>query len=196
MKSKMKKVTKGFILGLLFALLCVLNPGNLEVFGGSNTVQAAAVSLSKTHVTLAYGDTFDVTLKNAKAKNIKWSVSNKSILCIEDTENGGNPATIWGMKVGTAKVYAKYAGKTYTCVVNVKYIPTLSTKYLWIEKGRSDVVTMSNTSATPKWSVANNRIATITKSGRGVRVKGVKKGTTYVYAVLNGKRYTCKVVVA
>ena len=55
---------------------------------------------------------------------------------------------------------------------------------------------MANTSATPKWSVANKRIATITKSGRGVRVKGVKKGITYDYADLNGKRYTCKVVVA
>ena len=196
MKSKMKKVTKGFILGIMLALLCVLNPGKLEVFGGSNTVQAAAVSLSKTNVTLAYGDTFDVMLKNAKAKNIKWSVSDRSILYIENTENGGNPATIWGMKVGTAKVYAKYAGKTYTCVVNVKYTPILSTNFLWVEKGHSDVVTLANTSATPKWSVANKSIATITKSGRGVRVKGVKKGTTYVYAVLNGKRYTCKVVVA
>ena len=74
------------------------------------------------------------------------------------------------------------------------------TKPLRLNKTKVSITTgtkvqlkLSGTKKKVKWSVKNQKIATVSKKGL---VKGKKKGTTFVYAKVSGKKkLRCKVIV-
>lgn len=74
------------------------------------------------------------------------------------------------------------------------------TKPLRLNKTKVSITTgtkvqlkLSGTKKKVKWSVKNKKIATVSKKGL---VKGKKKGTTFVYAKVSGKKkLRCKVIV-
>ncbi len=56
----------------------------------------------------------------------------------------------------------------------------------------NDTITLklSGTSKSPKWSTSNKKIATVNSKGT---VKAIKEGNANITAILNGKKYVCKV---
>lgn len=58
--------------------------------------------------------------------------------------------------------------------------------------GAKEQVKVTGTSAKVTWKSANKSIATVDNNGY---IKGIKKGSTKVYATVSGKRYTCNVKV-
>lgn len=61
-----------------------------------------------------------------------------------------------------------------------------------IAKGAKEQVKVKGTKGKVTWKSADKSIATVDDKGY---VKGIKKGTTKVYATVSGKKYTCKVKV-
>lgn len=70
--------------------------------------------------------------------------------------------------------------------------PKLNYSKVTIYKGSSKTLKVKNTKKKVKWSTSNKKIAKVTKKGK---VTGVKKGTCKVYAKVNGKKLSCKVIV-
>lgn len=62
-------------------------------------------------VSLYMSQSYDLILKNAKGKKVKWSTSNK---CVKIKKHG-NWVRVTYRKKGTCYVKAKYKGKTYKC---------------------------------------------------------------------------------
>ncbi|WP_167958919.1 Ig-like domain-containing protein [Anaerosporobacter faecicola] len=69
---------------------------------------------------------------------------------------------------------------------------TLNKKSIVVVKGGKEQVRVKGTSKSVTWTSADRSIATVDQNGV---VKGVKKGSTKVYATVSGKRYTCTVKV-
>lgn len=76
--------------------------------------QAHAASISKKSVTLTKGSTYQLKLKKAKAKKVKWSSSKKSVVSV------GKAGKLKAKKAGKATITAKYKGKKYKCKVTVE----------------------------------------------------------------------------
>ena len=73
--------------------------------------------------TVEVGDDVELNVRKSGLNNsqIKWSVSDSSILRFEDGDNTGTEVEVAGKKVGTAKVYAKnlVTGGKITFTINV-----------------------------------------------------------------------------
>jgi uncharacterized protein YjdB len=61
-----------------------------------------------------------------------------------------------------------------------------------VAKGAKEQIKVVGTSAKVTWKSTNKSIATVDEKGY---VKGIKKGSTKVYATVSGKKYTCNVKV-
>lgn len=64
-----------------------------------------------------------------------------------------------------------------------------------INVGGSCTVKLLNNSKKVKWSVSNRNIKIVSKSNKQVKIKGIKKGTSYLKAKVGSKTYKCKVTV-
>lgn len=74
--------------------------------------------------------------------------------------------------------------------------PKLSTKKKTLKRRKAFTLRVNNVQSTVKWKVGNKRIAKINKTGRySIRVKGVRKGITYITARVDGKVLKCKIKV-
>lgn len=72
----------------------------------------------------------------------------------------------------------------------------LSTNKITLVKGQKKSIKIKGTKKRPVWSVKNKKIAAIKKNGKyGVNVTAKKKGSTYIYAKVNNKKYKCKIIV-
>lgn len=77
--------------------------------------QKPNIKLSKTKLTMAPATTQTLKLNGAAASKVTWSSSKKSVASVNKS------GKITAKTKGTAKIKAKYNGKTYTCEVTVKY---------------------------------------------------------------------------
>ena len=89
------------------------------VFADNTFAAKKKIHLKKTSVTLSKGKTFQQKLldkkgKTIKATKVKWKSAKKSVAKID------KKGKIKAIKVGTAKMTAKYKGKTYKFTVKVK----------------------------------------------------------------------------
>lgn len=64
-----------------------------------------------------------------------------------------------------------------------------------INVGDSCTVKMLNNKKKVKWSVSNKNIKIVSKSNKQAKIKGVKKGTSYLKEKVGSKTYKCKVTV-
>lgn len=64
-----------------------------------------------------------------------------------------------------------------------------------INVGDSCTVKLLNNSKEVKWSVSNKNIKIVSKSNKQAKIKGIKKGTSYLKAKVGSKIYKCKVTV-
>lgn len=81
----------------------------------------------------------------------------------------------------------------YSLPVNAA-TPALSNTSVSVNVGKTVKLSMKNVKSGTKvaWKSSNKKIATVSSNGV---VKGLKKGSTYVYATVSRKRYKCKVTV-
>lgn len=101
-KSSMKKA--------LFVVLMVVS-----LFALSGTAMAGQrVKLNRKKVTLKPGQRCQLVLKNAKAKKVKWSSSNKKVAAVN------KKGRVTAKKKGTSVITAKYKGRKYTATIKVK----------------------------------------------------------------------------
>lgn len=64
-----------------------------------------------------------------------------------------------------------------------------------VNVGDSCTVKLLNNKKKVKWSVSNKNIRIVSKSNKQAKIKGVKKGTSYLKAKVGSKTYKCKVTV-
>ena len=74
----------------------------------------------------------------------------------------------------------------------VKAATGLNKTSIKVVVGAKEQVKVTGTSAKVTWTSANKSIATVDNKGY---IKGIKKGSTKVYATVSGKKYTCTVKV-
>ena len=154
-----------------------------------------SISLDRSNVTLAVGDT--ITLKAAKPKgvDVTWSSSDKSVA----TVSGGK---VTAVAPGTAKITAKITcdGKDYTatCTVTVP-APSISLDRSRVTLAVGDTITLKATKpagADVTWSTSDKSVATVS----GGKVTAVGSGTAKITAKITygGKEYsaTCTVTVS
>ena len=185
MKSKMKKIS------FLFAFVCAIT----LLF--ASPVQAAPkkAKLSEKKVTMAVKDTKVITLKNVKSK-VKWSTTNKKIVTIKASGKNKQKVKITAKKAGSAKVKAKYKGKTYTVKITVKKV-SLDKKNATLAIGESVKVSIENTTKDATWKVVDPAVADIVVDSdkKAVTVTAKAAGATMVKATYNKKAYYCKITV-
>lgn len=71
----------------------------------------------------------------------------------------------------------------------------LNTTKKTINVGDSCTVKLLNNKKKVKWSVSNKNIKIVSKNNKQAKIKGVKKGTSYLKAKVGSKTYKCKVTV-
>ena len=187
----MKKVLKRLTV-LFIAVSMILT------FSVTPLVASAAPSLSikldasKGTIYAGTSMTLHATVSSSDSA-VVWSTSNKKVATV--SQDG----VVTGVKKGTAYIYAKIQGTRITtkCRVTVA-APTVtiaktSVAYIGIPT-QLTATTAPNPSAAVVWSTSNKKVATVSQDGV---VTGVKKGTAYIYAQLQGTKtkVKCKVSV-
>ena len=149
----------------------------------AQSAQAATPKLNKSSISIYKGKTYKLKVSGTKSK-IKWTSKNKKVATV--TSSG----TVKGVKKGSTYIYAKVGKKTLKCKVTIKENIKLNKTSISVYKGSTYRLKVTGTNSKITWSSSNKTIATVTSSGT---VKGVKKGTAYIYARVSGKTLKCKV---
>jgi uncharacterized protein YjdB len=160
------------------------------------------VSLDKTEITLAEGETHTLTATispdNAQDKSVTWSSSEEAIAKVD--QNG----KVTAVKAGTATitVTTKDGGKTATCAVTViakVASVSLDKTSMTLTVGETQTLTATVTpdNAQDKsvtWSSSDATVATVDQDGK---VTAVKAGTATITVTTTdgGKTATCAVTV-
>ena len=166
----------------------------------SVTVPTGSVTLDKTTLSLAVGETAQLTATvkpdNATDKNVSWYSSDESVAKVDN----GN---VTAAKVGKAMITATCGGKTVECSVTVTVPVTgmhLDRTSLSLRKGESTllsaVVTPSDASnKNIIWASSNSNIVTVNQSGL---VKAISGGNATISALTEdgGYKAQCAVTVS
>lgn len=173
------------------ALSFVMVVAGFTTTAGTMQVEAAKkVSLSTTKKTINKGQSFNLSIKNAKG-TIKWSTSNSNVASIKKASKTKYKVT--GNMGGSATISVKVGKKTYKCKVTVKGL-NVTTKTMNV--GQKVTVSALNLGQKVSWSVSNKKAATIKASKAKATVTAKAAGTVTVTAKVSGKKYTCKLVIS
>ncbi len=84
-----------------------------------------------------------------------------------------------------------------TADVSAAKRPVLSQKKMTIQVGKSKILKVTNTTKKVKWKVVSGKtkIALKKKSKVSVTIKGIKKGTAKIRAIIGKKKLNCKIMV-
>ena len=120
------------------------------------------------------------------------------------TYKSGNPTVavvdsnglVKGLQAGTATISATEAsGYKIKCKITVKPVITLSASSATIMKGKTYTLKATVKGGNGKkitWKSTNPSVATVTSAGK---VKGIKKGTATIKAIVSGVTASCKIKV-
>lgn len=173
------------------ALAFVMVVAGFTTTAGTMQVEAAKkVSLSTTKKTINKGQSFNLSIKNAKG-TIKWSTSNSNVASIKKASKTKYKVT--GNMGGNATISVKVGKKTYKCKVTVKGL-NVTTKTMNV--GQKVTISAVNLGKKVSWSVSNKKAATIKASKAKATVTAKAAGTVTVTAKVSGKKYTCKLVIS
>lgn len=150
------------------------------------SVDLSALALNRTDFTLSIGESFRLKAE-PEVEGIIWSAEDGSVVSV--TEEG----LVTGLSKGKTTVTARLGEKELECIVFVRAATAasedvsnaaLSKADFTLSKGERYTVKVTGTTATPKWSIDDTSIATISDDGT---VKAVGKGHTNFYAKVGGK---------
>lgn len=170
---------------VLVSRVTVLLLSFILIFSCQNIVEAKAkVKISNSKITLCKGQSKTLKVKGTKKKP-KWSSSKKSVASVS------KKGKITAKKKGTATITAKIGKKKYKCKVTVES-PSLNKKSLTLAVGKTYNLKLNGTKQKVVWKSKNSSVAAINSKGK---VTAKKAGSTYVYAKVLGKSFSCKVTV-
>ena len=152
------------------------------------TVKNPSVSLNKKSATVYKGSKYTLKASTSYSTKVTWKSSNNKIATVS------SKGVVTPKKAGKVTITASAYGKKVTCKVTVKN-PTLSVNKTKISLKRKKSYTVKVKAVPNKkisWSSKNKKIATVSSKGK---ITGKKKGTTYIYAKVNGLKKTIKVTV-
>ena len=151
------------------------------------SVDLSSVELSSTDFTARVGENVKLTL-TPEVEDVVWSVKDGSVASV--SEDG----VVRALTTGQTTVYAKVGDKTLECIVRVRSAnaasdadvsnAALSKSDFTLKVGERYPVKVTGTTATPKWSIDDSSIASISSDGT---VKALKKGHTNFYAKVGDK---------
>ena len=160
------------------------------------TVPTGSVTLDKTSLSLAVGETAQLTATvkpdDATDKTVVWTSSDESVA---EVING----KVTALKSGTTTITARCGGKSAECIVTV-IVPVSSVNLdrndlmLPVGDAATLIVKVKSDNATSKnvaWSSSNESVATV-KNGN---VVAVKEGEAIISASVGNISASCKVVV-
>lgn len=138
-------------------------------------------TLNKTAITLKEGQTYQLKLKNIKAR-VTWKSKNKSVATVSSS------GKVTAKKHGSTIIQAKCAGKTYQCKVKVKKT-YLSQTELTLDFGTEKKIELKNAPFKVAWFSSDTKIA---YSRNGI-IEARSVGTAIITAKCGGKSYMCTV---
>lgn len=147
-------------------------------------IEAASVYLSRSSQSVTKGEGFTLRLYNY-SKGITWYSGNKKIATV--TSSG----YVKGINKGTTFIYAKIAGKTYSCKVTVE-TPYISKTSITLYTGSTYRLAMNGNTQKATWASSTTRIAKVSSTGL---VTAVSAGKTNIKATVGKKTYYCTVTV-
>ena len=160
------------------------------------TVPTGSVTLDKTSLSLAVGETVQLTATvkpdDATDKNVAWTSSDASVAKVDNGK-------VTAIKAGKATIIAKCGGKTAECAVTVT-VPTGSvtldktTLSLAIGETATLTATVKPDDATDKnvaWASSDESVAKVANG----KVTAVKAGKATITAKCGGKTAECAVTV-
>ncbi len=160
------------------------------------TVPSESVTLDKTTLSLAVGETAQLTATvkpdNATDKNVVWTSSDESVAKVTNGK-------VTAIKSGNATITASCGGKTAECAVTV-IVPVssviLDKTVLSLSVGETATLTATVTpdNASDKVVVWTSSVGTVAKVVNG-QVTALKSGTTTITAKCGGKAAYCVVTV-
>ena len=189
----MKKILKRLTV-LFIAVSMILTFSVAPLVASAAPSSSVKLSASKGTVYVGTSMTLSATA-SPSGSAIVWSSSNAKVATV--TQDG----VVTGVKKGSAYIYAKIQDTKIQakCKVTVSG-PTITmseskaTIYVGITKQLS-AAPAPDASAAIVWSTSNKKVATVSQDGV---VTGVKKGTAYIYAKIQGTKITtkCRVTVS
>ncbi len=160
------------------------------------TVPTGSVTLDKTSLSLAVGETAQLTATvkpdDATDKNVAWASSDESVAKVDNGK-------VTAVKSGKAIIIAKCGGKTAECAVTVT-VPTGSvtldktTLSLAVGETAQLTATVKPDDATDKnvtWTSSDESVAKVVNG----KVTAVKSGKATITAKCGGKTAECAVIV-
>ena len=134
---------------------------------------------------VAKGKKITLTLVNREG-SVTWKTSNKKTATVSSS------GVVSGKKKGKVTITATENGKTYRFAVRV-IDPKLNKKSASLKVKKSVKLKVKNASGAPvTWTSSNPSVASVSASGK---VKALKKGSCRIYAVVGGKKLSCKIKV-
>lgn len=152
------------------------------------TVKNPTIKLNKKTATAYKGIKYTLKASTSYATKVTWKSSNKKIATVS------SKGVVTPKKKGKVTITATAYGKKVTCKITVKN-PSLSVNKTKVTVKRKKSYTVKAKAVPNKkitWSSKNKKIATVNSKGK---ITGKKKGTTYIYAKVNGLKKTIKVTV-
>ncbi|MDO4379727.1 MAG: Ig-like domain-containing protein [Clostridia bacterium] len=139
-------------------------------------------SLSAADKKVYLGQSFNLKY-NGGSGEIKWASSNAKVAKVN--KNG----VVTAVGIGKATVTAVRNNVAVKCSVEV-VSPKLNYTTMNLYIGYKKALVLKGATGKTTWKSANESIAIVSQKGN---VKGLRKGTTVIYAVNNGRTYKCTV---
>jgi hypothetical protein len=146
------KIIRRYISGILLAMVLVTSPVNLP-FINYEQVQAAAVKLNKSKVTLQVGENYNLKL-NGTSKTVKWSSDNEDVVIVS------TKGKIIGIEAGNATVTAKLGAKKYNCLVTVHNSSKLTAEQVYNKCSKATVQINTDNAIGSGFFIEKNKIIT------------------------------------
>ena len=168
-----------------------------EVVQAPKPIPVSSVTLDKSEITLAEGETLTLTATvkpdDAADKTVTWATSNKGVATVDAS------GKVTALRAGKATIRAKSGKKSAYCKLSVTASATgisMNRTTLELTEGETETLTVrlepANTTDPVTWSSSDPSVATVDAGGK---VTAVKAGSAAITAQAGDLSATCTVTV-
>ena len=168
-----------------------------EVVQAPKPIPVSSVTLDKSEITLAEGETLTLTATvkpdDAADKTVTWATSNKGVATVDAS------GKVTALRAGKATIRAKSGKKSAYCKLSVTASATgisMNRTTLELTEGETETLTVrlepANTTDPVTWSSSDPSVATVDAGGK---ITAVKAGSAAITAQAGDMSATCTVTV-